>query len=112
VQETIDNPAVDVETLSAREPSFVSDLTTESYQRFKRSIWETFGEIPVAPSMFVAATDSRHFHDLTRDIYRFRPIRARPSDRTRVHGTNERIAVDNYLEMIHFQIRLLRNTTS
>ncbi len=112
-RETIDNPAVEVETLGeGREPSFVSDVNTESFQKFKRSIWETFGEIPVAPSMFVAATDSRHFHDLTRDIYRFRPIRARPSDRTRVHGTDERISVDNYLEMIHFQIRLLRNTTS
>jgi carboxypeptidase PM20D1 len=113
VRNTIDNPAVEVETLGeGREPSFVSDINKESFQKVKRSIWETFGEIPVAPSMFVAATDSRHFHDLTRDIYRFRPIRARPSDRTRLHGTDERISVDNYLEMIHFQIRLLRNTAS
>lgn len=113
VRSTIDNPTVEVHRLDgAREASFVSDIQKESYQRFKRSIWETFGEIPVAPSMFVAATDSRHFHALTRDIYRFRPIRARPSDRTRLHGTDERIAIDNYLEMIHFQIRLLRNTTS
>ncbi|MFP4228966.1 MAG: M20 family peptidase [Salinivenus sp.] len=113
VEETIENPSVEIQRLDGtREASFVSDLEAESYQRFKRSIWETFGEIPVAPSMFVAATDSRHFHDLTRDIYRFRPIRARPSDRTRIHGTDERISVDNYLEMIHFQIRLLRNTTS
>jgi carboxypeptidase PM20D1 len=113
VRSTIDNPSVEVHRLDgAREASFVSDLDASSYRRLKRSIWETFGEIPVAPSMFVAATDSRHFHDLTRDIYRFRPIRARPSDRTRIHGTDERISVDNYLEMIHFQIRLIRNTTS
>ncbi len=113
VESTIENPSVEIQTLDGkREASFVSDLNRQSYQRFKRSIWETFGEIPVAPSMFVAATDSRHFHDLTRDIYRFRPIRARPADRTRIHGTDERIAEDNYMEMIHFQIRLLRNTTS
>ncbi|MEF8866799.1 MAG: M20 family peptidase [Salinibacter sp.] len=113
VRSTIDNPTVEVHRLDgAREASFVSDLDKQAYQQLKRSIWETFGEIPVAPSMFVAATDSRHFHDLTRDIYRFRPIRARPSDRTRLHGTDERIRIDNYLEMIHFQIRLLRNTTS
>jgi carboxypeptidase PM20D1 len=113
VRQTIDNPDVEMTRLDgAREASFVSDLGTDSYQAVKHSIWETFGEIPVAPSMFVAATDSRFFHDLTRDIYRFRPIRARPSDRTRIHGTNERIAVRNYREMIHFQIRLLKNTTS
>lgn len=112
VRRVINNPGVEIYKVDGREASFVSDLNKQSYQRFKRSILETFGEIPVAPSLFVAATDSRHFHDLTRDIYRFRPIRVRPSDRTRVHGTDERVAQDNYLEMIHFQIRLLRNTTS
>lgn len=113
VQRTIDDPDVEMQTLDgAREASFVSDLDKQSYRQVKRSVWETFGEIPVAPSMFVAATDSRHFHDLTRDIYRFRPIRARPSDRTRIHGTDERIATENYLEMVQFQIRLLKNTTS
>lgn len=115
VQKTIDNPDVEIERADRtrdREASLVSDLTTRSYRRLKLSIWETFGEIPVAPSMFVAATDSRYFHNLTRDIYRFRPIRARPSDRTRIHGTDERIRTENYLEMVQFQIRLLKNTTS
>lgn len=113
VQSTIENPDVEIQKLgTAREASFVSDLEKRSYKNVRQSIWETFGEVPVAPSMFVAATDSRFFHDLTKDIYRFRPIRARPSDRTRLHGTDERIAIDNYLEMVHFQIRLLRNTAS
>lgn len=113
VESTIENPAVEIRKVGdPKEPSFVSDLNTVSYRQFKLSIWETFGEIPVAPSLFVAATDSRHYHDLTQEIYRFRPIRARPSDRTRLHGTNERISIENYLEMIHFQIRLLKNTTA
>lgn len=115
VQQTIDNPDVEIgspDHTRDREASRVSDLTTRSYEQLKLSIWETFGEIPVAPSMFVAATDSRHFHNLTRNIYRFRPIRARPSDRSRVHGTDERIRTENYLEMVQFQIRLLKNTTS
>lgn len=113
VRSSIDNPAVQIHrTDNAREPSVVSDVTSASYRNLRRSIVETFGEIPVAPSMFLAATDSRHYHALTDEIYRFRPIRARPSDRSRIHGTHERIAVDNYMEMIHFQIRLIRNTTS
>jgi len=113
VNSTIDNPEVEIHrTDNVREASPVSDVESVSYRQLRRSILETFGDIPVAPSMFLAATDSRHYHDLTDEIYRFRPIRARPSDRGRIHGTNERIAVENYLEMIHFQIRLLRNTTS
>lgn len=115
VERTIKNPDVEIQSPDRtrdREASLVSDLTSTSYQDVKQSIWETFGEIPIAPATFLAATDSRHFHDLTRNIYRFRPIRARPSDRTRIHGTNERIDEENYLEMIQFYIRLLKNTTS
>jgi carboxypeptidase PM20D1 len=115
VRQTIDNPDVEIKSPDVtrdREASSVSNLTADSYQQLKHSIWETFGDIPIAPSMFVAATDSRHFQNLTRDIYRFRPIRARPPDRSRIHGTDERIRTDNYLEMVQFQIRLLRNSTS
>jgi len=115
VRRTIENPDVEIKSpddTRDREASSVSNLTADSYGQLKQSIWETFGDIPISPSMFVAATDSRHFHNLTRDIYRFRPIRARPPDRSRIHGTDERINTDNYLEMVQFQIRLLKNTTS
>jgi len=115
VQRVIDDPDVNIQRpdpIRDREASSVSDLSTDSYRQLKQSIWETFGEIPVSPSIFLAATDSRHFHNLTQDIYRFRPIRARPSDRTRIHGTDERIRTENYLEMVQFQIRLLKNTAA
>lgn len=61
--------------------------------------------------MILAASDARHFTGLSTNIYRFRAFRARPEDRTRIHGTDERIAVDSYAEMIQFQIQLIRNMT-
>ncbi len=113
VGKTVDHSTVDIRTLEgARNPSAVSDTAARSYEQLKQSIWETFGEVPVAPSIFVAASDSRYFVDLTDNIYRFRPLRARPDDRRRIHGTDERVGVENYEEMIQFQIRLIRNTTS
>lgn len=116
VRRTINDPNVDIQRVDGarrdREPSVVSEFDTRSFRQLKQSIWETFGDIPVAPSLFVAASDSRYFHNLTRNIYRFRPIRARPSDRKRVHGTDERIHTENYLEMVQFQIRLLKNAAS
>lgn len=113
VEETVRNPDIDIEQLEgARNPSMISDISTQPFEQLKRSIWETFGEIPIAPSIFVAASDSRYFLDLTQNIYRFRPIRARPDDRERIHGTDERLSVENYDEMIQFQIRLIKNTTS
>jgi carboxypeptidase PM20D1 len=112
IENTINNPAIDIRVLEgARNPSVISNTDADSYNQLKRSIWETFGEVPIAPSIFVAASDSRYFLDLTNSIYRFRPIRATPDDRNRIHGTDERIGVENYEEMIHFQIRLIKNTT-
>lgn len=39
---------------------------------------------------------------LTQNIYRFIPVRAGPGDLARFHGTNERIGIDNYAELIAF----------
>ena len=44
--------------------------------------------------------------------YRFVPARLEPEDLPRIHGTDERIAVDNYLEIIRFYVQFLRNTAT
>ena len=56
----------------------------------------------------IGATDSRHFEPISEQIYRFSPVRARPKDLTRFHGTDERISSANYAEMIRFYHRLLQ----
>lgn len=93
----------------ARNPSPISNTNAEPYRMLRRTIQQSFDQALVSPSLFVAASDSRYYHNLTSNIYRFRPIRARHEDRTRVHGIDERIGVENYLEMIRFQIQLIRN---
>ena len=42
-------------------------------------------------------------------VYKFSPVRAKPEDLPRFHGTNERISTANYAEMIQFYHQLLRN---
>jgi carboxypeptidase PM20D1 len=113
VQNTIDNELIDVRVLDgAREPSPVTTTSSEAYQLMKHTIYEVFPGIPVAPAMFLAATDARHFTKVTDHLLRFRPIRARPDDRGRIHGTDERISVENYGEMISFYVRFIENATS
>jgi carboxypeptidase PM20D1 len=41
--------------------------------------------------------------------YNFSPSTLTAGDLPTIHGTNERIAVDNYLGMVRFYVRLLRN---
>ncbi|WP_176466213.1 M20 family peptidase [Aliifodinibius salipaludis] len=113
VRDRINNDNIEVRVLDrARNPSPVSSTGAAPYQMLKKTIEESFSQVLVSPSLFIAASDARHFHDLTSNIYRFRPIRARHEDRSRVHGIDERISVDNYMEMIEFQIRLIKNGAS
>jgi len=65
----------------------------------------------VAPGLVIAATDSRHFGALTDHVYRFAPLRLRPGDPDRIHGIDERIAVDDYAQMIRFYRHLVHEAT-
>ena len=47
--------------------------------------------------------------DIADSIYRFSPVRVKPEDVARLHGTNERIAVANLGELVRFYHQLLRN---
>lgn len=90
-------------------PSPVSDIEHTGYQRLSKAILEVFPEVTVAPSLMVGATDARHYTRISRNIYRFSPLRAEQADLDRVHGTNERLSIENYGEMIQFYARLIRH---
>ena len=50
--------------------------------------------------MMVGATDTRHYWNFSPQIYRFNPILLHSDDVKMFHGFNERIAVDNYAEVV------------
>lgn len=94
----------------ASEPSPVSPTDSASYQLINRTVRELFPGVIVAPGLMIGATDSRHFQNISDHIYRFSPVRAKPEDLARFHGTNERIASANLAELIRFYQRLLAQT--
>lgn len=96
----------------AAEASPVSPTQSSSYQLINRTMRSIFPDVIVAPGLMVAATDSRLFTGLSDHIYRFSPVRAKPEDLSRFHGTNERIATANLAELVRFYHQLLRNTSA
>ena len=68
---------------------------------------EVFPDAIVAPSLVIVGTDSRHFQDIAEQVYRFMPIRFKPEDLVRTHGTDERISIDQLADMVRFYHRLL-----
>jgi carboxypeptidase PM20D1 len=105
---TVANAAIDVrKTGVASEASPVSVTASPSYQLMASTIREIFPGTVVAPGLMVGATDSRHMQPIADQVYRFSPVRAREEDLSRFHGTNERISLVNYAEMIAFYHRLI-----
>jgi len=54
--------------------------------------------------------DSRHYAELTKNIYRFLPITLRPEDAKRYHGIDERISFEDYARCVRFYALLIRNS--
>lgn len=112
VRRTIDNEDIEIRVMPRmRNPSPVSSTSHPAYRMLKSTIEENFSRSVVVPSLFVAGSDSRHFHNLTNHMYRFRPIRATHDDRARLHGIDERIRIYNYLEMVNFHMEFIKNTS-
>ena len=55
------------------------------------------------------ATDTRHYRRVSQSVFRFIPMRMKPEDLKRLHGTNERVGIENYGEIVRFYAQLLRN---
>jgi len=111
VRKTIDDPKIQLTSLPvSMEPSSVSDIESPSFTLLHRTIRQISPEAIVAPSLLVAATDSRHYSALTRNIYRFLPITLRPEDTKRYHGIDERISIQDYERCVRFYAQLIRNS--
>lgn len=108
VRQVVANEAITVRLGAGNSPpSSVADTQSASYRTINRTVREIFPEALVAPGLMIGATDSRYFASIADNVYRFSPVRARPDDLARFHGTNERISVRNFAEMIQFYYRLL-----
>lgn len=88
-------------------PSKVSAVDSDAYRLIERTVRELFPEVVVAPGLMLGGTDARHFDGYAEQVFRFSPVRAKPADLARFHGTDERISLDNLAELIRFYHRLV-----
>jgi carboxypeptidase PM20D1 len=111
VRATVGNERIAVEPSPGNtDPPPVTGTAGPSYRMLNRTIREIFPDVIVVPGLMVAATDSRHFTGITDTIFRFSPVRATSDDLKRFHGTNERLSVEGYADMIRFYRRLIENS--
>ena len=112
VKQVVADERVEVSVLGTGfNPSSVSSPRAEGYQLIERTVREVFPDAMVAPGLMLAASDARHFQSVADQHYRFMPIRFKSADLQRVHGTDERIAIDQLADMVRFYHRLLTQAT-
>lgn len=110
VRDTVHNDRISIKPFPGNtDPPPVTGTSSASYQTLNRTIREIFPDVIVAPGLMVAATDSRHYVGITDKIFRFSPVRANSEDLKRFHGTNERLPIEGYADMIRFYRRLMEN---
>jgi carboxypeptidase PM20D1 len=110
VRRAVNDPTVQIAPLAVQvEPSAVSDIRSQGFHLLERTIRQTSPSALVAPALLVAATDSRHYAGLTKNIFRFLPIALGPDDTKRYHGIDERISFEDYERCVRFYAQLIRN---
>jgi carboxypeptidase PM20D1 len=91
------------------EASVPSPSDNSAFRLLERTAREIFPEAVVSTGLVTGATDARNYEGVYVTRYNFAPMVLVPADLPTIHGTNERIAVDNYLNMVRFYVQLLRN---
>jgi carboxypeptidase PM20D1 len=102
-----DSIKIDV-AAGAAEASPVSSTESDSFNRISRSARQVYPGVAVAPGLVVGGTDSKYYWSLADNTYRFTPLRVTADDTQRFHGTNERMSVPAYLDMVRFYHQLLQ----
>ncbi|NXR38494.1 P20D1 hydrolase, partial [Zosterops hypoxanthus] len=112
VRNTIADDRVKIDVVEAFDPLPISpwDDQTFAVHIFQRTILDTFPDVDsVVPGTCIGNTDSRHFTNVTKAIYRFNPLLLKQDDLPRIHGLNERISIENYEKQVEFLFQLIKN---
>lgn len=111
VRQVVDDDGVELAEYGGfgNEASPPSPLDGEFFRLLERTSRETFPDAVVSTGLVIGATDARNYAGVYATRYNFSPSVITPEDLPTIHGTDERIGVDNYLGMIRFYVQLLRN---
>jgi len=104
----INDERIMIEVAGAREPSPQSSIESGGYRAIEYAVEAIFGPVPAAPFLTLQGTDTRHYIDLADDNYRFTPFVYHTDDIQRIHGTDERVKIDDLARAAAWYEALMR----
>ena len=109
IEKVVGNSNVELENLMSMEPSPISVSKCEQFDRVANAIKGTWGtNVLVSPYLMVQCSDSRHYRDISKYVYRFSAMDLTSEERKTIHGNNERIRVETANRAVEFYIRLMK----
>lgn len=93
---------VEIETISAREPSAISPENTRGFEVIKETIARLHPDAIVSPYITIGGTDAYKYQIVSDNIYRFMPVSLNLHEQRSIHNENEYISFENYGKMIWY----------
>ena len=108
LKKVVNDDSVEITILESCQPSPISETGCNSWNRIAAAVSETWPGCIVSPYLMVQCSDSRHYRDLSRHVYRFSAMDLTSEERKSIHGNNERIRLDCICRAVEFYIRLMK----
>jgi len=111
VKEIINDESISYEVFMNNNPSKVSSTDSKGYKWISQTIREFEPDSLVAPYLVMGGTDSKYFYPLTDSVYRFLMIKLTPDVQKTIHGIDEHIKIEDYVEGIQYFHELFRKVS-
>lgn len=107
IKDTIDDEDIKV-TVSGSEATKVSSVNGREFNTVQQAARNVYQDAVVAPYLMFAGSDAKHYDYVSKNTYRFLPVQITSDDLNRMHGTNEHVSVENYLNAIKFYCEVMK----
>jgi carboxypeptidase PM20D1 len=108
IQKALKKLPVEVTCTFKTEATSISSLEGP-YPFLQNIIEKTWGEVLTVPYLMVAATDGRHYHQISDHVYRFSAQQMGPLELSMIHSVDESILTKHYLECVQFYRHLVES---
>ena len=95
LRRVIADPLVSVEIVEADAPTGESATDNAAWRQLGAAVAAAYPGVATLPYLTTAATDGRHWHRFTPDVYRFMPLATDAQQRAGIHGVNEHVSIDS-----------------
>lgn len=107
VKNAIDDDRIKIAPLEAFEAANVAPSDTKGFADLSEAAGAIYADSIITPGITIAATDSRFYSQIT-DAYRFTPMVITLSDVESIHGTNEKVSIDNMINAVRFYAAVMQ----